>query len=95
MIVQVLTGEAATAGVLASGYAVQRATVSPTFGKPMASTVCEVPQPSRQKHSGRTSWRGRALKAALLATFVAFELAWLIVLGYAAHRLFLQSLLDY
>ena len=37
----------------------------------------------------------RALKGAVLLMLVAFELAWLIVLGLATRSFFLQSLLEY
>jgi hypothetical protein len=43
----------------------------------------------------RPGWRPRLLERTVLLTLVLFEIAWLIVLGYAAHKLFLQSLLAY
>ena len=89
------TGEADGVGQLSGGYAQRLATASPTFGKPTAWTGLERHEPLLQEHEGRAPWRVRALDGAVLLMLVVFELAWLVALGYAAHRLFLQSLIEY
>jgi hypothetical protein len=38
-----------------------------------------------KEHEGRAPWRERTLERAVLLVLVVSELAWLVVLGYAAH----------
>ena len=89
------TGEAGGVGQLSGGYVQRRATTPTTFGKPTAWTGVERrgPQPVQQERP--PAYRVRASRGAVLLLVVAIELAWLVVLGYAAHRLFLQSPLQY
>ena len=52
-------------------------------------------QPLGQEGQVPTRRRERALEGAFLVTLVVFQITWLLLLGYAAHELFLQALLEY
>ena len=89
------TGETVNARGFASGQTSQHAAGPSIDGEPTAWTGNERRQPLRQENQARTRRRARAFEWTFFVTLVVFQIAWLILLGYAAHRLFLQALLEY
>ena len=90
---QVQTREAVGLRGLANGHTPERVALPPLIHE--FTTRTRVERPPREEGQERRNWRVRAVEKTILVALVVIEIAWLMVLGYAAHRLFLQSLLEY